>query len=320
MDLLISGSTAYDRIMDFPGKFSDHILPNKIHTLNVSFGLTTLNIQYGGTAGNITYNLGLLREKSYLISQVGNDFKNYKAWLLEHHVNLRYVRVLKQSLSATAHIITDQADNQITGFYFGAMGTAALKDKSILQRITRQVTTRPCWALLAAGNVDDMLTLAKLYQRKGVPYIFDPGQQTVWLTAEQIKTIVRGATMLIVNDYELALIEKKLATTKQKLMQQLDRLIVTLGEHGAEWHVAGKKFIMPIAKPKQVVDPTGAGDAYRAGLLKGLVEDWDVETTGRVAALCATYAIEHYGTQRHNYSPKQFQDRFYKVFKRKITL
>lgn len=318
MNIFISGSLAYDRIMDFPGKFSDHILPKKIHQINVSFGLDTLNVQYGGTAGNIAYSLALLGKKPYIISQVGTDFSEYRLWLKQHRLPLDFVATIPKEHTATAHIITDQRDNQIAGFYFGAMRQAVTAQANVVKKLTQKISKS--MALIAAGNITDMMELAKVYRSKKVPYIFDPGQQTVWLTPAQFRTILAGAHTLIVNDYELALVEKKLHTTALKIRSTLARLIVTQGEKGATWWVDGKKIVMPVVKPTQVVDPTGAGDAYRAGVLIGQLAQWDSVTTGKVAALCATYAIEHYGTQQHQYTVKQFTQRFYQTFKQKITL
>lgn len=320
MTVLVSGSIAYDKIMDFPGKFSDHILPNHIHNINVSFGISKLNQNYGGTAGNIVYSLGLLGEKPYVISQVGSDFTGYDKWLRKHNVNLSLVRKVAGDVCPTAHIITDQNDNQIAGFHFGAMATAATKDRAVLSKVKQKVKGKAVLGLLAAGNLDDMMTLSDIYTKSGVSYIFDPGQQTVWLNPAQIKKLVGGASILIVNDYELAMIEKKLGTSLKNLRTKLDKLIVTLGSKGSYWYTAGKLSKYPVAKPKKVVDPTGAGDAYRSGLIKGMVENWDDKTTAQVAALAATYAIEQYGTQEHSYTKKSFQDRFKRTFKKQITL
>ncbi|MBI2415443.1 MAG: carbohydrate kinase family protein [Candidatus Kerfeldbacteria bacterium] len=305
--------------MNFPGKFSDHILPHKIHNINVSFGLEKLNIQFGGTAGNIAYNLSLFGQHPYVVSQIGHDFKPYQRWLQQQRVRLQYVRFIATETCATAHIITDQRDNQIAAFHFGAMQQPAVTSL-VTRQLAKQLTQPTALGLLAAGNLSDMLTLAQLYLRKGVRYILDPGQQTIWLTATQFKTLLRGAAVLVVNDYELALIEKKLNTTAKALANKLDRLIVTLGDHGANWYVDGKIFKMPIAKPIRVVDPTGAGDAYRAGVIMGLLYDWDIMTTGQVAALCATYAIEQYGTQQHRYTRQQFKKRYYQLFKKKVAI
>ncbi len=320
MQVLVSGSLAYDRIMDFPGRFSDHILPNKIHTLNVSFGIEKMTTQFGGTAGNIAFNLSLQKIPAAIISQVGNDFSDYRKWLLKNTVDLSLVRKIKTTTCATAHVITDKADNQITGFHFGAMKYSALADKTTKQKIIKQLNKPELMGILAPGNTDDMMQLAKLYQANNVSYIFDPGQQTTWLSGQQLKQLLKGAAILIVNDYELALILKKTNQTKTQLIRKIKKLIVTLGEAGAIWYSEVKKTKLPIARPKKVIDPTGAGDAYRAGVIQGIINEWDDALSGRVAALCATYAIENYGTQQHKYSINQFKNRFKKTFNRKLDL
>lgn len=320
MRVLISGSVAYDRIMDFPGKFSDHILPDKIHSINVSFGLDRLSVRFGGTAGNIAYSLALLGESAAVISQVGTDFIDYQAWLKSHRVDQRWLRHLPKEHSATAHIITDQSDNQITAFYFGAMATPATTAPTLRRQFASKLKSKNTIGILAAGNITDMLYLAKQYRAAKIPYIVDPGQQTIWLTAPQLRTLLRGAHTLIVNDYELALVEKKLKTTLTHLRTQLARVIVTLGEKGATWYYPSTVKSFSIAQPKRVIDPTGAGDAYRAGVILGMVRHWPDELAGQVAALCATYAIEHYGTQEHTFTHQQFKQRFRKTFKLSLPL
>lgn len=320
MAVLISGSVAYDRIMDFPGRFSDHILPGKIHKLNVSFGLKRLAVRFGGTAGNIGYTLALFGIQPTIIAQVGSDAADYLAWLKKHHIDQRAIRQVRSEHTATAHIITDLANNQIAAFHFGAMDTAATADPHIQRLVKRLVKQQPCIGILAAGNLTDMVWLARLYQGAHIPYIVDPGQQLVWLTAAQLRTILRGAHTLIVNDYEWALVQKKLATTAARLRASINRIIVTLGEHGATWYHQATTVHQPIARPQRVVDPTGAGDAYRAGVILGMLQQWPDELSGRVAALCATYAIEQYGTQVHHFSPAQFRQRFQKIFKFSLPL
>lgn len=324
MSILVSGSVAYDRIMDFPGKFIDHILPDKIHNLNVSFGLERLTVEFGGTAGNIAYTLSLLGERPYVISQVGSDFAAYRAWMRQHHIQISTIRVVANDVCPTAHIITDLADNQIAGFHFGAMKQSALKATPIKRIVTKLVGNRSALAktigLLAAGNLDDLLQLAKLYTKTKVSYVVDPGQQLVWLTPEHLRVALAGANTLIVNDYEIELVLKKLQVTLAQLTKRLPRVIVTRGSKGAYWYYGSKRLTMPIARPKRVLDPTGAGDAYRAGVILGMRHNWEPALAGRVAALCATYAIEQYGTQRHSFTGKQFQQRYYKTFKQRIVL
>lgn len=319
MPILVSGSLAYDRIMDFPGKFVDHILPDKIHKLNVSFGLEKLSVEFGGTAGNIAYTLSLLQQRPYVISQVGTDFTAYRRWMKQHHIHTETIRTIHSDVCATAHIITDLADNQIAGFHFGAMKHSALADRTI-KRFVQRLIAADTIGILGAGNLDDMVQLAKLYTQKRLRYIVDAGQQLVWLTPLQLRTVLAGAHTMMVNDYELDLVLKKLSISQQQLQHRLQRLIVTLGSKGALWYMDGKKISMPIAKPKRVLDPTGAGDAYRSGVIMGMLYNWNPVLAGQVAALCATYAIEHYGTQNHTFTVQQFKKRFYTNFKKRLII
>lgn len=320
MPVLVSGSVAYDRIMDFPGKFVDHILPDKIHNLNVSFGLEKLTIEFGGTAGNIAYSLSLLGQKPYVISQVGTDFASYRSWMKQHAIHTETLWTVSNDVCSTAHIITDLADNQIAGFHFGAMKQSAVKSSAVKHKVEQLVKQDNVVGLLAAGNLDDLLYLAKLYTKKNIRYIVDPGQQLVWLKPEHLRTALAGADTLIVNDYELELVLKKLDTTLPKLTAQVSRVIVTRGSKGAYWYYGKKRLVLPVAKPKRVLDPTGAGDAYRVGVILGMLYNWKPELAGRVAALCATYAIEQYGTQRHHYTKAQFKKRYHQSFKEKVII
>ncbi|MFA6475094.1 MAG: carbohydrate kinase family protein [Patescibacteria group bacterium] len=317
----MSGSIAFDRIMDFPGKFSDHILPNKIHNLNVSFGLDKLSIEFGGTAGNIAYTLSLFGEKPSIVGSVGHDFAPYKKHLIKHHINLRDIRVIPKETCATAHIITDQGDNQIAGFHFGAISYPAVS----AQIVTKQTKL----GIIAAGNLADMMKLSEQYRHNHVPFIVDPGQQLTWLTGAQLTYLLNGAHTLVVNDYELAVVQKKLMSVETRhgvslqnksSLQNLTQLVVTKGEKGADWFVGGKRYVLPVAKPTRVLDPTGAGDAYRSGIILGILRQWSPEQAGRVAALCATYAIEQYGTQNHTFTKTQFKKRYYKNFKHNIII
>lgn len=319
MPVLVSGSVAYDRIMDFPGKFSDNILPGKVHSISISFSLDTLAIKFGGTATNVAYSLALLGEPATVLSSVGKDFTDYAKWLKQHGLTNQGLHVVPTDLTATAHIITDQGDSQIAGFYFGAMRIPALKQVKVKRAFTAALKKTNTVGLIAAGNLDDMVLAAQAYRKVKVPFVFDPGQQTPWLSADQFKNILNGAHTLIVNDYELALVQKKLKKDV-KVLSQLKQLIVTRGEQGADWYVGGRKHTMPVAKPKKVVDPTGAGDAYRSGVVLGLLRNWPIEQSGRVGALAATYAIEQYGTQQHQYTKREFQNRYYQTFKQKIIL
>jgi adenosine kinase len=295
MSILVSGSLAYDKIMNFPGRFADHILPNKIHVLNVSFAVTDLQQNFGGTAGNIAYNLALMNEKPTIIATAGNDFNVYKKWLTKFKINLSLVKVVKSQPTACAHIITDQADNQITGFHAGAMLVS-------VGRIPLRLIKKSQIAIVAPGNVSDMVNFSKQYQKASLPYIFDPGQAITALTSSQLRQCLIGSKVFIVNDYELSLTLKKISWTKRQLLQRTEILVTTLGEKGSKIETRGKILKIPAALPKNTSDPTGAGDAYRAGFIKGLVSGWPLEKTGRLAATVAVYTVEKYGTQTHKFS------------------
>ena len=314
MSLLVSGSIAYDKIMNFPGKFSDHIVPEKIHSLSVAFELHTLEQLYGGNGANISYTLSLFGEKPNLIGVTGSDFAPYKKYLRERGIGLSMTRQVDDVVCSVAHMMTDTQDNQIIGFYAGAQKYSALADKQVRERVEQQVVKKNAYAVISPANPADMAGLAHLYAQTGVPYIADPGQQTTALNKQQLSTVVKGATILSMNDYEQGLIEKKLRTSLGALRKKVPNVIVTLADKGAMWYQGNTETKIPVAKPKQVADPTGAGDAYRAGLLLGLQNGWEPAVAGRVAALCATYAIEQYGTQEHTFTVTSFKRRFTKVF------
>ncbi len=308
--ILVSGSLAYDRIMDFPGFFKDHILPDKIHILNVSFAVNGIKENFGGTAGNIAYNLALLNEKPVVLSCAGKGFASYEKWLKRNKICVSQVKKVKSRNTASASIITDQADNQITGFNPGALRVArgAFNKKLLKNSI----------AIIAPGNTADMEQYAKLYKKEKVKYIFDPGQSITSLSGSVLKNSISGAWILIGNDYEINIIKKKTGWTGKALLGKIKMLIITKGAKGSEIYQQGKKIIIPPAKPKNTSDPTGAGDAYRAGLIKGLINGWSIEKAGRLAGLVSVYTVEKYGTQTHRFSLKELGVRYKKNFNEKL--
>ena len=303
MQILISGSLAYDRIMDFPGKFSDHILPDKIHMLNVCFVVNGLAERFGGTAGNIAYSLALLGEKPLILSAAGSDFGKYEAWLKQHDLPLEGIRLVEEELTAAAYITTDMADNQITGFNPGAMKYPSRY---------RVDGSHPAdkLAIVAPGNVEDMVHYSKTYKEFHIPYIFDPGQQITSLSTEQLVEIVSGSKMLIANDYELEMITQKTGLARDELLKRTEVIICTLGENGSLIITGHGETKIGVAKVSRVLDPTGAGDAYRAGLIKGLVSGKEVADAARMGATCASYAVECQGTQEHKFSQEDFWARY----------
>jgi len=302
MNIYISGSLAYDRIMDFPGFFSDHILPDKIHILNVCFTVSGMQEKYGGTAGNIAYSLRLLGENSTILATIGKDHANYYQWLEVNDIGTEGIKIIQEEFTAGAYITTDKADNQITGFNPGAM-----KYRSEFRFPSM---TEKAIGLIAPGNLGDMIEYAKFYKANAIDCICDPGQSlTAWDGKDLIEWI-SGSTILISNDYELELISKMTGKDKKELLGLTKIIITTLGEQGSIISTTGQEIAIPAAKARDVLDPTGAGDAYRAGLLKGLITGRDIETASKIGAVAATYAIEEYGTQEHHFTYADFRERF----------
>lgn len=307
MQIFVSGSLAYDRIMDFPGKFSDHILPDKIHILNVCFVVNGLEEKFGGTAGNIAYNLALLGERPVVLATAGVDFDRYEAWLRQHDLPLSGIHYIEKELTAGAYITTDMADNQITGFNPGAMKYPSLQK---LDGVNPQETL----AIVAPGNVEDMLAYSRSYKKLKIPYIFDPGQQIPILSREQLIEMITGSKLLISNDYELEMIIQDTGTGEGELLSLTNTIISTLGENGSRLRTPQGEVEIPAVRASQVKDPTGAGDAFRAGLVKGMVLGKELADAARMGATCASYAVERYGTQEHRFTQEEFWERHRATF------
>ncbi|HTZ17303.1 MAG TPA: carbohydrate kinase family protein [Dissulfurispiraceae bacterium] len=302
MNIYISGSIAYDRIMDFPGFFSDHILPDKIHILNVCFTVNGMQEKYGGTAGNIAYSLRLLGEKPTILATIGKDHANYFQWLEINDIGMEGIKIVPEEFTAGAYITTDKADNQITGFNPGAM-----KHRS---GFVFPANAAKAVGLIAPGNLGDMMEYARYYKTNGIDCICDPGQSLTAWDAKDLAEWIEGSTMLISNDYELELISKITGRKKKELLRMTGTIITTLGDKGSLVSTEGGETAIPAAKAGDVLDPTGAGDAYRAGLLKGIVTGRDIGTAAKIGAVAATYAIEKYGTQEHHFSYEEFRERY----------
>ena len=303
MKIFVSGSLAYDRIMDFPGKFEDHILPEKIHILNVCFTVNGMKEKFGGTAGNIAFSLSLLDEKPVILAAAGKDFDAYEKWLQELGLPLDGIRKISDELTSGAYITTDKSDNQITGFNPGAMKCPSLYNFNGLD-------PKNTIAIVSPGCIEDMISYSRFYKEKGAPYIFDPGQSIPALTGENITEMITGAAMLISNDYELEMIKKASGMDKGEILKRTGTVVTTLGEHGSIVAFDGKEVQIPAAKAAKLRDPTGAGDAYRAGLVKGMVLKKDLVESARMGAVCASFAVEKHGTQEHRFTPEEFQGRF----------
>src|SRR3989344_9408893 len=247
--ILVSGSLAYDRIMNFPGLFADHIIPDKIHTINVSLFVETLRESAGGTAGNIAYNLGLLGEKPVVVGVAGADFGPCGSWLTSHGADISLVQKVPEEKTAFATIITDQKDNQITAFYPGAMKSPYRFENAILEHFD--------FAIIGAGNPEDMRVLPHILRTLKVPFMFDPGQQIPTLSSDDIKNGIEGSRVFIVNDYELSIIEKKTGWDKGEILKHTAMLVTTKGGEGSEIKLEKETLEVPAAKPLRISDPTG---------------------------------------------------------------
>ncbi|MDX9893388.1 MAG: carbohydrate kinase family protein [Patescibacteria group bacterium] len=309
--ILVTGSVAYDRIMNFPGLFKNEILPEKVHILNVSFLVNELKEGFGGTGGNIAYNLALLGLKPVLMANVGaKDFSFYQVWLKKHRIDLSALRVWPGQNTASAYIITDQDDNQISGFYPGAMSKPIIGNKFSLAGIKL--------AIISPQNPIDMIKLPLLFKQKKIDYIFDPGQQVTSLTGNQLCSAIAGSLVLIGNDYEINLISQKTKWSVDQLSGKTNTLITTLGSKGSIIRQGSKVYKIKSAKPKNSSDPTGAGDAYRAGLIYGLLHGWPLAKVGQFAGLVSVYTVEKYGTQTHQFTWTDLQNRYRRNFGQKL--
>jgi adenosine kinase len=302
MRIFVSGSLAYDRIMDFPGKFADHILPEKIHILNVCFMVNGLTERFGGTAGNIAYNLALLGEKPVILATAGRDFGPYRDWLTQLGLPLTGIKEIPEEFTAGAYITTDLADNQITGFNPGAMKHAS---GYRFDNLSPDGTL----AIVAPGALEDMLSYSRAYQARGVRYIFDPGQSIPAWGGPELTEMATGAHALIANDYELEMFRQKTGLQEDGLLKLTEMVIVTRGEAGSYLLSARGREELAAVPPRQVLDPTGAGDAYRAGLLKGLAQGLSWLQAARLGAVLASFAVELQGTQEHRLSLAEFAER-----------
>ena len=301
-NIIVSGSLAYDRIMDFPGYFSDHILPEKIHMLNISFQVDGLKEKFGGTAGNIAYALSLMGEYPVISASIGHDYHRYFEWFRKNGIATDNIKIVENEFTAGAYITTDKADNQITGFHPGAMKYSASMDFDKLNPKETIVTVSP-------GNLDDMLSYPRLCKARDLDYIFDPGQQLPMLDAGNLIHAIDGCRILIANDYELELIKSKTGLQKEALLKLADTIIVTQGEAGSLVYTQEDVIKIPAVKPKKAVDPTGAGDAYRGGLISGLAHGKPIQDCAIMGSICASFCVERIGTQDYKFSKEEFDER-----------
>src|SRR3989344_3125665 len=294
--ITVTGSLAFDHIMDFEGKFGDHIMPDKIHQINLSFLVKTLQKQKGGTAGNIAYNLALLNTPVSIVGAVGGDFSEYSEFLKKAGVDTSSIKIVQNESTSSAFIMTDLSDNQITGFYPGAMG----------ENISLSIPQTD-FVVISPNDPTAMVKFAKEAQEKEVDFLMDPGMQLPSLNTDQLQEMIKGATILIGNDYEIALLKEKLSLSEEQILNQVKILITTLGEKGSTIQSASETITVAAGKPNEVVDPTGAGDAYRAGFLAGYLKGLDLKECGQMGSVAACYSVEKYGTTTHSFTLDKFQ-------------
>ena len=291
MQTLICGSLAFDTIMVFQDKFKNHILPEKIHALSVAFYVPEMRREFGGTAGNIAYNLQLLEGKPLIMATVGEDFANYTQWLNTNKLNTTHIKTIANSFTAQAFITTDMDDNQITAFHPGAM----IESHQNSVKEAKDVTL----AVIAPDGRDGMFLHARECFEAGIPFLFDPGQGLPMFNGEELLQFIEMATYLAVNDYEAQMLCDKTGLSLETLATKVKALIVTYGGSGSHIYADGQRIEIPCVRAHEIVDPTGCGDAYRAGLLFGIANNWDWPTCGRLASTMGAIKIASRGGQNH---------------------
>ena len=308
MKIILAGSIAYDYLMTFPGYFKDHILPDKLESISLSFLVDGMVKRRGGVAPNIAYTLALLGERPVVMGSVGEDFSEYRAWLVEQGVDVSGIRVIPGEFTASFFANTDRENNQIASFYPGAMGF----DKQL--SFADLEGDRPDLVVISPTDPAAMINYVEEAQALGIPYLYDPSQQIVRLDGEDIRRGVEGALALCVNDYEFSLVEKSTGMSPQEIRRCVRFLIVTCGEEGAIIYVGDEEYHVPVVPPREVVDPTGVGDAFRGGFLTGYSHGLDWKLCGKMGALAATYCLETDGPQSHHYTREEYVSRFREHF------
>lgn len=307
MTILCTGSIAYDYLMTFPGYFKEHILPDRLDSISLSFLVDSMVRQRGGTAPNIAYTLALLGDRAAVMGAVGEDFGDYRAWLESKGVDTAETKVISSMFTASFFANTDCANNQICSFYPGAMALST-------QLSLRNVSHRPDLVIISPNDPAAMTQYVAECHALGLPYLYDPGQQVVRLSAEEIRAGVDGADSLFVNEYEFELVQKHTGFKPEQIIERVGYLVVTLGAKGAAIYADGHKITVPVVEPRQIVDPTGVGDAFRGGFVRGKRLGLDWGTCGKMGSLAAAYCLEFKGTQEHTYTIPEFIARFREHF------
>jgi adenosine kinase len=307
MNIVCTGSIAFDYLMSFPGYFKDHILLDHLEKISLSFLVDSMVRQRGGTGANIAYTLALLGGKPLLMGTAGEDFPEYRQWLESKGVNTSAVRQITGKYTASFFANTDLANAQISSFYTGAMADAG-------QLSLYDLSPKPNLVVISPNDPGAMRRMTIECQELGINYLYDPSQQVVRMAHEDIRRGVEGALYLFVNEYEFELVQKHTGMTKDEILTRVPFTVVTCGEAGARIYTQGQEISIPSVQPKQIADPTGVGDAFRGGFLTGYNLNLDLETCGKMGALAATYCLEQRGTQNHSYTPTEFMARYQETF------
>lgn len=308
---IITGTIAYDYIMNFPGLYADHIYPDKIHQINLSFIVDKFAKRRGGTAGNISYSLNLLNTKHILLAAAGQDFTDYKKHFEDVGISTKDVKIIENEYTASGFAMTDKNNNQIWGYFYGAAEYSNTLLLSSVKGKKDLVLVGPC------GSKGSMHMVKECVDNK-TPYMFDPGFILTQVTDEDLEFGVKHATYLIGNDYEIESIQKRLKNYKTLIKDKI--VITTLGKEGAEIFDKGNVFKIVASEPTQVVDPTGAGDAWRSGFVAGLERGFDLKTCAQMGSVAASYPVEQYGSQEHTYTPEQFKNRYRQTYDSLVEL
>ncbi|HEX5809612.1 MAG TPA: carbohydrate kinase family protein [Anaerolineales bacterium] len=307
MDILLTGSVAYDYLMTFPGKFQEQILPERLASISLSFLVESMSKQRGGIAPNIAYTMALLGEKPRIMATVGEDFGDYRAWLDSKGVDTSLMKVIPGVFTASFFATTDQVSAQIASFYPGAMGYSAT------QSIT-ELDPKPDLVMVSPSAPDAMMKFPAECRELGIPYLYDPSQQVLRLEGSELARDMEGAQFLFCNDYEFGLISKKTGWSLDQMLDHVKVLVITRGKDGADLYAGEDTVHIPTVPEDEVVDPTGVGDAFRGGFLAGYARGFDWKLCGEIGSLAAVYCLEQRGTQSHGYTRQEFVARFRKHF------
>lgn len=307
MKILLTGSVAYDYLMTFPGIFKDNILPDRLESISLSFLVDSMSRQRGGVAPNIGYTLALLGVTPSLMATVGEDFTDYRDWLESKGIDTALAVIIPGVFTASFFATTDKSNAQIASFYPGAMAYAS-------QQSLKKLDDYPDLVVVSPNDPEAMKNFAAECRELSIPYLYDPSQQVLRLSGEEILRDMKGAHFLFVNDYEIGLISRKTGLDPEEILNVVRVVVVTHGEKGTSIFTDGLEIKVPIFPPTQIIDPTGVGDAFRGGFLAGFSHGWSWEICGKMGALSATYCLEKKGTQNHNFTRSEFVSRFRKEF------